>query len=66
MAKFVSLKLTGESNYWLVDLEAGVVSVVDGIAANDGNVAETNSTSGLDVAFVTEMHDDAFSAKFDK
>lgn len=70
MAKFVSLKLTDESDFWLVDLERGIVSVM-----NDPTVANTltkettgagSGFNGLDVAFVSEIHEDAFSGKFDK
>jgi hypothetical protein len=67
MAKFVSFKLTDEPDLWLVDLERGVVSTM-----NDPTVAlacsqeAPNLDSGLEMAFVTEMREDAFSSKFDK
>jgi hypothetical protein len=66
MSKFVSLKLSNESHYWLVDFERGVVSIAS--EPVDGVREETSGTriSGVDIAIVSEMRDDAFSGKFDK
>lgn len=64
MAKFVSLKLTDDAGYWLVDLEGGVVSRLDKTV--EAPVPDGNRFAGVDAAIVSEMRENAFSAKFDK
>jgi hypothetical protein len=68
MAKFVSFKLTNESEYWLVDLERGVVSTMNGPVIDQAEVIQTGSDlpAGIEMAFMTETHEDAFSGKYDK
>lgn len=70
MAKFVSLKLTDESDFWLVDLERGVVSVMNdpttAIIYAEGAAPANSSFNGLDIAFVSDLREDAFSGKLDK
>ncbi len=71
MTKFVALKLTGETEYWLVDLDTKTVSPMKGIVANafgySADAAGSGATfvSGIDVAVVTESRDDAFAGKYD-
>lgn len=71
MAKFVALKLTGETGYWLVDLDARTVEPMKEIVTDPfGYAADADSsgatlTSGIDVAVVAETRDDAFAGKFD-
>jgi hypothetical protein len=71
MPKFVALKLTGEKDYWLVDLEQGVVSTMAGIAPDAfGYTTEAEKSGatfvdGVDVAVATETRDDAFAGKYD-
>ena len=71
MAKFVALKLTGEADYWLVDLDAKTVSPMKGIVPDafgyTADAADSGATfvSGIDVAVVTETRDDAFAGKYD-
>ena len=67
MTKFVTLKLTGESDYWLVDFEQGSVSTMNNIVSDPfGYTAEAEQSGatfvdGIDVAIVTETKEDAFS-----
>lgn len=71
MAKFVALKLTGETGYWLVDFDAGSVTPMGSIVQNPfGYTPEANASgaafvSGVDVAVATETRDDAFAGKYD-
>lgn len=71
MAKFVTLKLTGESDYWLVDLEQGSVSTMNGIVPDPfGYTAEAEQSGatfvdGIDIAIATETREDAFAGKYD-
>jgi len=71
MAKFVALKLTGESGYWLVDFDNKTVSPMDSIVANpfgytsDADSSGATFVSGVDVAVATETSADAFAGKYD-
>jgi hypothetical protein len=71
MARFVALKLTGETGYWLVDLTDKTVESMDGIVANAFNYTQDAETSGaafvsgIDVAVATETRDDAYAGKYD-
>jgi hypothetical protein len=71
MAKFVALKLTGETGYWLVDLTNKTVEPMDGIAVDafnytqDAEASEATFVSGIDVAVVTQTRDDAYAGKYD-
>jgi hypothetical protein len=71
MAKFVALKLTGETGYLLVDVEAMTVEPMNTIVADafgytvDASASGASLVSGIDVAVVTESRDDAFAGKYD-
>jgi hypothetical protein len=71
MAKFVALKLTGETGYWLVDFDNRSVEPMDGIAPNafnytqDAQASEATYVSGIDVAVVTQTRADAYAGKYD-
>jgi hypothetical protein len=71
MAKFVALKLTGETGYWLVDFDHSTVEPMDGIVANafnytqDAQTSEATFVSGIDVAVVAQTRADAYAGKYD-
>lgn len=71
MAKFVALKLTGEADYWLVDLDAKTVEPMKGIVPDafnytqDAEASGATFVSGLDVAVVAETRADAYAGKYD-
>lgn len=71
MAKLVALKLTGETGFYLVDLDAKTVEEMQGIAADAfGYTAEAQSSgavfsAGLDVAVAVETRADAYAGKYD-
>jgi hypothetical protein len=71
MTKFVALKLTGETGYWLVDLGNKTVEPMDGIVndafgyTQDAETSEAAFVSGLDVAVVTQTRADAYAGKYD-
>ena len=71
MARLVALKLTGETDYWLVDLDARTVEPMQPTVKDpfgytaDASASGATFTSGLDVAVVAETREDAFSGKFD-
>jgi hypothetical protein len=71
MAKFVALKLTGETGYWLVDFDNKTIEPMDGIVANafgyiqDAETSGASFVSGIDVAVVAETRADAYAGKYD-
>ncbi|MDB5525028.1 MAG: hypothetical protein JWM58_2791 [Rhizobium sp.] len=71
MSKFVVLKLSDESGYWLVDFDNGSVTAMDTIVPDPfGYTAAANTSgaayvSGVDVAVATLTRDDAFAGKYD-
>jgi hypothetical protein len=66
MAKFVSLKLSNDSDRWVIDLERGVVSLASATADAQTNEIGRPCISGVEVAIAAEMREDAFSGKYDK
>jgi hypothetical protein len=71
MAKFVALRLKGETGYWLVDFDAKTVEPMDAIVADafgygqDPSASGATFVSGIDVAVVAETRADAYAGKYD-